>query len=340
MLGLIPERPGRDRAVPKARREKRAAFFSAENTMAVRTDVGHTCIQPSLRDSCNHAIAIPNLERLGYSRNIPAGIKLKSWWYWTSRRHVALDFMFLPLTPVSASPNTHALLCFVPMFKPGDLFDLNQTAHAALFGGCEYAWEALNRIAAYLAANLRPGLRNHCEGVAYVGNRVFIGEDTIVEDGAMIKGPAIIGRNCQIRHNAYIRENVIIGDNCIVGNSCEVKNSLLFNDAIAPHFNYVGDSILGYKAHLGAGVKISNFKLTEGTIVVEMKGKRFDTGLKKFGALLGDNTEIGCNTVLNPGSIIGQGSVIYPNTNWRGVLVANMIVKNRAVQELVARKSK
>ena len=186
----------------------------------------------------------------------------------------------------------------------------------------------------YLQAHLRPGLHNRCEGVAYIGEQVFIGEGTVVEDGVMIKGPAIIGRNCQIRHNAYIREQVIIGDNCIVGNSCEVKNSLLFNEAVAPHFNYIGDSILGYKAHLGAGVKISNVKLVPGNITVEIEGRPFDTGLRKFGALLGDHSEMGCNAVLNPGSIIGRGSVIYPNTNWRGFLPANMIVKNKAAQEV------
>ena len=225
------------------------------------------------------------------------------------------------------------------MFKPEDLFDLSQTEHAELFGGCEHAWEALQKIEAYLRAHLRPGLRNQCQGVAYIGERVSIGEGTLVEDGVMIKGPAIIGRNCQIRHNAYIRENVIIGDNCIVGNSCEVKNSLLLNHAVAPHFNYVGDSILGYQSHLGAGVKISNFKLVPGNILVEKDGKQYDTGLRKFGALVGDNTEIGCNVVLNPGSIIGRGSIIYPNTNWRGVLAGNRIVKNKAAQELVVRKT-
>jgi len=225
------------------------------------------------------------------------------------------------------------------MFKPADLFDLSQTAHATVFDGCQYAWEALKKIQSYLQTHLRPALHNHCEGVAYIGEKVFIGEGTLVEDGAMIKGPAIIGRNCQIRHNAYVRENVIVGDDCIVGNSCEIKNSLLFNHAVAPHFNYVGDSILGYRAHLGAGVKISNFKLTPGNIFVEMHGKGFDTGLRKFGALLGDNADIGCNAVLNPGSIIGRGSIIYPNTNWRGVLAANRIVKNKAAQELVPRKS-
>jgi NDP-sugar pyrophosphorylase family protein len=174
--------------------------------------------------------------------------------------------------------------------------------------------------------------------VAYIGEQVFVGEGTVIEDGVMIKGPAMIGRNCQIRHNAYIREQVIIGDNCIVGNSCEVKNSLLFNEAAAPHFNYIGDSVLGYKAHLGAGVKISNVKLAPGNVTVEIEGRPFDTGLRKFGALLGDHSEVGCNAVLNPGSIIGRGALIYPNANWRGFLPANLIAKNKAAVEVVTRR--
>jgi UDP-N-acetylglucosamine diphosphorylase / glucose-1-phosphate thymidylyltransferase / UDP-N-acetylgalactosamine diphosphorylase / glucosamine-1-phosphate N-acetyltransferase / galactosamine-1-phosphate N-acetyltransferase len=226
------------------------------------------------------------------------------------------------------------------MFKPDDLFDLKQTEHAAIFVDCKFAWEALKKIDSYIKANLKPGLHNTCDGVAFIGDDVFIGEGTVVEDGAMIKGPAIIGRNCQIRHNAYIRENVIIGDNCVVGNSTELKNSLLFNNAAAPHFNYVGDSILGHKAHLGAGVKISNFKLFPGNIAVEMDRKPFDTGLRKFGALLGDGAEIGCNAVLNPGSIVGRGAVIYPNVFWRGVLAANKIAKNKAEVEVISKKSK
>jgi UDP-N-acetylglucosamine diphosphorylase / glucose-1-phosphate thymidylyltransferase / UDP-N-acetylgalactosamine diphosphorylase / glucosamine-1-phosphate N-acetyltransferase / galactosamine-1-phosphate N-acetyltransferase len=224
------------------------------------------------------------------------------------------------------------------MFKPADLFDLSQTGHAALFDGCEYAWDALRKISAYIAANLRPGLRNRCQGVAYVGEKVFIGEGTVVEDGAMIKGPAIIGRNCEIRHNAYVRENVIIGEGCVVGNSTEIKNSLLFNNAVAPHFNYIGDSILGGKAHLGAGVILSNFKALPGNVTVDLDGKPFDTGLRKFGALLGDGVEVGCNAVLNPGSIIGRGAVIYPGTNWRGILPANMIAKNKAAIEVIMRR--
>jgi NDP-sugar pyrophosphorylase family protein len=174
--------------------------------------------------------------------------------------------------------------------------------------------------------------------VAFICERVCIGEGTVVEDGAMIKGPAIIGRNCEIRHNAYIRENVIIGDDCVVGNSCELKNSLLFNRAAVPHFNYVGDSILGYKAHTGAGVILSNVKSLPGNVTVEANGQRIDTGLRKFGALLGDGVEIGCNSVLNPGSVIGRGSVIYPSTNWRGVLPPSHIAKNKGAIEIVERR--
>lgn len=224
------------------------------------------------------------------------------------------------------------------MFKPGDLFDLSRTEHAAIFEGCEFAWEALKEIAGYIAANLRPALHNRCEGVAYVGEKVSIGEGTVLEDGVMITGPAMIGRNCQIRHNAYVRHNVIIGDGCVVGNSTEIKNSLLFNNVVAPHFNYVGDSILGHKAHLGAGVVLSNVKSLPGNVTVEMDGKPFDTGLRKFGALLADGVEIGCNAVLNPGSIIGRGAVIYPCTNWRGILPANMIAKNKSEIEVVVRR--
>lgn len=223
------------------------------------------------------------------------------------------------------------------MFSPAELFDLTQTEHAALFEGCEFAWQALKKIEGYIKAHLRPGLHNHCDGVAFIGEQVFIGEGTVVEDGVMIKGPAIIGRNCQIRHNAYFREHVIVGDHCVVGNSCELKNSLLFNHAVVPHFNYVGDSILGYKAHLGAGVKLSNVKLAPGNIVIEQEGHKFDTGLRKFGALVGDQVELGCNAVLNPGSIVGRGSLIYSNVNWRGVLGANQIAKNKAHVEVVKR---
>jgi NDP-sugar pyrophosphorylase family protein len=224
------------------------------------------------------------------------------------------------------------------MYSAADLFDLAQCEHALLFDGCEFAWEALTKIKSYLAISVRPANHHRSEGESYIGPNVYIGEGTVVEYGAMIKGPAIIGRNCQIRHNAYIREDVIIGDNCVIGNACEFKNALLFNHANVPHFSYVGDSILGYKAHLGAGVKISNVKLVPGNVTVEKDGIPFDTGLRKFGALVGDHAEVGCNSVLNPGSILGRGSVIYPNSFWRGILPANMIVKNRAKQDVAIRR--
>ena len=224
------------------------------------------------------------------------------------------------------------------MFSPNDLFDLTQTEHAAIFDGCEFAWQALAKIHSYIAKNIRPELKNRCEGRAYIGEQVFIGEGTVVEDGAMIKGPAIIGRNCQIRHNAYLREDVLVGDDCVLGNSCEFKNVMLFNRSLVPHFSYVGDSIFGYRSHLGAGVKISNVKLVPGNVMIEKDGVPFDTGLRKFGALLGDDTDIGCNAVLNPGSVVGRGSLIYPNTSWRGILPPHMIVKYRCAQEIVMRR--
>ncbi|HTD66775.1 MAG TPA: DapH/DapD/GlmU-related protein [Candidatus Limnocylindria bacterium] len=225
------------------------------------------------------------------------------------------------------------------MFKPSDLFDLTQTEHASIFDGCEHAWDALKKIKDYIAKNLRPELRNKCLGRAWIGDNVFIGEGTTVEDGVMIKGPAIIGKNCQIRHNAYLREDVIVGDGCVIGNSCEFKNALLFNNAQVPHFSYVGDSILGHKAHLGAGVKISNLKITPGNISVEWEKKRIDTGLRKFGAMIGDHAEVGCNAVLNPGTVIGRDSLVYPNTNWRGVLAEKHIAKNRAEVEVAGRRA-
>ena len=224
------------------------------------------------------------------------------------------------------------------MFKVADLFDLSQTDHAALFVSDGPAWEALPHIKDYLAETLKPAILATVSPQAIVGENVSIGEGTIVAAGACIEGPAIIGRNCQIRHNAYIRSQVIVGDNCVVGNACELKNALLFNDCQVPHFNYVGDSILGHHAHLGAGVVLSNFKSLPGNVTVQHGDDKIDTGLRKFGALIGDHTEIGCNSVLNPGSIIGRGSVIYPNINWRGVLAAGHIVKNTAPQEVIAKR--
>jgi NDP-sugar pyrophosphorylase family protein len=225
------------------------------------------------------------------------------------------------------------------MYSTADLFDLTQCEHASLFDGIQYPWQVLPRLAAYIQANVRPVHAHRSIGHAVIGAQVQIGEGTVIEDGVMIIGPAIIGKNCQIRHGAYIRENVIIGDGCTVGNSCEVKNSLLFNGAQVPHFNYVGDCILGHKAHLGAGAALSNLKLDGSNVWVEGEnGVPMDTGLRKFGAILGDHTDIGCNAVLNPGSIIGRNSVVYPTLSWRGYLPPNMIAKHHNRPEVVVRR--
>ncbi len=221
-----------------------------------------------------------------------------------------------------------------------DLFDLSQTEHAALFEGVSYPWDVLKRLSTYISHSLRPVQLHRTVGRTYIADTVQLGEGTVVEEGAMILGPAIIGRGCQIRHNAYLRENVIIGDNCVIGNSCEVKHAVVFNGAQIPHFNYVGDSILGYRAHLGAGVILSNVKLDRQNIFLDIDGIPTDTGLRKFGALVGDETEIGCNSVINPGSILGKSCVIYPNVCWRGILPAQMVVKNQAPIEVVSRRTK
>ena len=214
-------------------------------------------------------------------------------------------------------------------FAPQEFFDLERTSHRMLFENVSNVWESLDKIANYLQFSLRPGVHGELIGRPHIGREVFIGEGTIVEHGAMIKGPAWIGAGCHIRNGAYIRENVIVGDNAVLGNSCEFKNCLLFEGAQVPHFNYVGDSILGHKAHLGAGVILSNVRLDHGEVYVEAVEGRLASGLRKFGAILGDHAEVGCNAVLNPGSIIGRRSVVYPGAQWRGVLPANSIAKVR-----------
>jgi NDP-sugar pyrophosphorylase family protein len=215
-----------------------------------------------------------------------------------------------------------------PHFAPAGYFDLKQTEHAALFEGVIQAWEVLPRLESYLAGAIQPANHGRLIGHPVIGGKVFIGEGTVVEPGAYIKGPAWIGANCQIRHGAYIRENVIVGAGSVVGNSVELKNSVLFQGCQAAHFNYVGDSILGAKVHLAAGVILSNLKLNGDFITLRMDDAVLTTGLRKFGALIGDGAEIGCNAMLNPGSIIGRRSLIYPGVCWRGILAAHSIAKD------------
>ena len=205
-----------------------------------------------------------------------------------------------------------------------NLFDLNQTIAQKLFRRVTYPWEVLPKIKEFiveLTANLSKDYER-------IGESVWVGKGTTIERTALIKGPAIIGSNCEIRHAAYIRENVIIGNDVVVGNSSEIKNAILFNGAKAPHFNYIGDSVLGFESHLGAGVILSNLKSTQDNVRIKDSEGSIDSGLRKFGALVGDKAEIGCNSVLNPGTIIGKESIVYPLTLVRGIIPAQSIVKD------------
>jgi NDP-sugar pyrophosphorylase family protein len=206
-----------------------------------------------------------------------------------------------------------------------NLFDLEQTIARSLFEEVNYAWEVLPCIKDYLL-KLAAGLPSDYERIAA---DIWVGRGTTIEPTVKLKGPAIIGYDCEIRHSAYLREQVIIGNGVVIGNSTEVKNAIIFNDAEVPHFNYVGDSVLGYKAHLGAGVILSNLKSLKDTVkVIGAGGETFNTGLKKFGALIGDYAEVGCNAVLNPGTILGRESIVYPLTLVRGIVPEKHIVKH------------
>jgi UDP-N-acetylglucosamine diphosphorylase / glucose-1-phosphate thymidylyltransferase / UDP-N-acetylgalactosamine diphosphorylase / glucosamine-1-phosphate N-acetyltransferase / galactosamine-1-phosphate N-acetyltransferase len=225
-------------------------------------------------------------------------------------------------------------------FPPTDFLDLNRSEHRMLFDQSVNAWDALKQIPSYLQFRLKPQILGRLVGKPFISGAVFVGKGTVVEQGAMIKGPAWIGEGCEIRNGAYIRENVIIGSGCVIGNSCELKNCIIFDEAQIPHFNYVGDSILGYKAHLGAGAILSNVKLDHSEIIISTPQGLLPTGLKKFGALLGDRVEVGCNSVLNPGSIVGRDTVIYPGTIWRGIAPAESVIKTQYTSEVIERRRK
>jgi UDP-N-acetylglucosamine diphosphorylase / glucose-1-phosphate thymidylyltransferase / UDP-N-acetylgalactosamine diphosphorylase / glucosamine-1-phosphate N-acetyltransferase / galactosamine-1-phosphate N-acetyltransferase len=224
------------------------------------------------------------------------------------------------------------------MFPAADYLDLSHTEHLALFPADQPVWWALGQIASYLKAHLKAANHADCAPTAHIGPEVYLGEGTVVEPGAVIKGPAWIGKNCTVRSGCYIRENVIVGDGVVLGNSCEFKNCVLLDGCEVPHFNYVGDSILGYKAHIGAGVILSNVRLDRGQVSVRGEGGTLATGLRKFGAILGDYAEVGCNSVLNPGSIIGKNSVVYPLSNFAGVLPAQSILQTRQTQQVIRRR--
>ncbi len=222
-----------------------------------------------------------------------------------------------------------------------DYFDLSEFRYKDLFDGVEIVWEALGRIKEYLKAYKDYRVEGEVSPHAWFeGNDIAIGEGTIVEPGVMIHGPALIGKNCVLRQGAYLRGNVIAGDGAIIGHTTEVKNSIFLNGAHAAHFAYVGDSILGKNVNLGAGTKLANFKFDTGERTVKLNtGKGVEsTGLRKMGAIIGDNSELGCNSVTFPGTLVGPRTVAYPCSLLRGIISGDSIVKNRPVLDIAPRK--
>ena len=210
--------------------------------------------------------------------------------------------------------------------KIKNLYNLDETIASKIFEGATYPWEVLPKIEEFIKE-----LGNTLSSEEYEkrGEDIWIAKTATIAPTAYIKGPAIIGKNAEIRHCAFIRGKAIVGEGAVVGNSTELKNVTLFNKVQVPHYNYVGDSILGYKAHMGAGSITSNVKSDKKLVVVKNKEEKIETGLKKFGAMLGDNVEIGCGSVLNPGTVIGKNTNVYPLSSVRGVVPSNSIYKKQ-----------
>ncbi len=219
------------------------------------------------------------------------------------------------------------------MYEIKELLDLDKTIAAKLFEGKTYPWEALDGIKSFI---LELGETLSADEYDHPEEGVWIAKDAKIFPSAYIGAPCIIDHGAEVRHCAFIRGSAIVGKNAVVGNSTELKNVVLFDNVQVPHYNYVGDSILGYKAHMGAGSITSNVKSDKTLVTVHIPDAPIETGRKKFGAILGDNVEVGCNSVLNPGTVIGRCSNIYPVSCVRGVVPANSIYK--AKDNIVAKK--
>ena len=207
-----------------------------------------------------------------------------------------------------------------------ELYDLTQTIAAKIFEGKTYPWEVLPLIKDFILE-----LGETLDPAEYEkrGENVWIAKDAVIAPTASINGPCIIGKGAEIRQCAFIRGNAIVGEGAVVGNSTELKNVILFNKVQVPHYNYVGDSILGYKSHMGAGSITSNVKSDKKLVVVKTPKENIETGIKKFGAMVGDEVEVGCGSILNPGSVIGSHTNIYPLSSVRGYVPANSIYKKQ-----------
>ncbi|MBQ8816358.1 MAG: UDP-N-acetylglucosamine pyrophosphorylase [Lachnospiraceae bacterium] len=211
-------------------------------------------------------------------------------------------------------------------YSISNLYTLEETIAADLFTGKEYPWEVLPEISKFI---IKLGESLDTDKYIKTGDNIWIAKSATVAPTAYINGPCIIDEEAEVRHCAFIRGNAIVGKGAVVGNSTELKNVVLFNKVQVPHYNYVGDSVLGYKAHMGAGSITSNVKSDKTLVVVKAKEGEIATGLKKMGAMLGDCVEVGCNSVLNPGTVIGKSSNVYPTSCVRGCIPANHIFKNK-----------
>lgn len=210
--------------------------------------------------------------------------------------------------------------------KISQLYDLKETIAAKLFEGVTYPWEVLPKISDFICAL---GEILDPEIFEKRGENIWVAKNATVAQTACLNGPLIIDENAEIRHCAFIRGNAIVGKGAVVGNSTELKNVVLFNGVQVPHYNYVGDSVLGHKSHMGAGSITSNVKSDKTLVVVKDAGEQIETGLKKFGAMLGDFVEVGCGSVLNPGTVIGSHTNVYPLSSVRGVVPAHSIYKKQ-----------
>ena len=205
-------------------------------------------------------------------------------------------------------------------------YSLDQTIAKDIFNGVTYPWEVLPKISNFI---LELGATLSEDEYEKRGENVWVAKSAKVAPTAFINGPAIIGKDAEVRHCAFIRGNAIVGEGAVVGNSTELKNVILFNKVQVPHYNYVGDSVLGYKSHMGAGSITSNVKSDKKLVVVKAGEEKIETGMKKFGAMLGDEVEVGCGSVLNPGTVVGNHSNIYPLSSVRGCVPANSIYKKK-----------
>lgn len=244
---------------------------------------------------------------------------------------------------------------FDEQLHPARFFDVSESPLAALFDGVQYVWDVIPKIKPYIQQQFASGaLRSNIHelnlhpSVAWGDQPIFVGEGTRIDPGVYIEGPAIIGKNCEIRQGAYLREDVILADGALVGHSSEVKNTLMLENAHAPHFAYLGDSVLGRNVNLGAGTKLSNFGMNSvkdpitgkrSTVVIDYHGARLDTGLAKIGAILGDDVQLGCNCVTNPGTIIGARTWVYALVSLpKGIYPSDSIIKLKQALDIVEKR--